>query len=109
MQIVPVTIRWSYVSSDCSALVDWRGAPKVTIIVCGHKASVVALVRIIIILFVGSIQESVVPQLVSERLNLGVDSGERHPSEVGEVFTDGQVQGVGSVEDVRVNLQVSSS
>ena len=108
LQVVPVTIRWSYVSSDCSALVDWRGAPKVTIIVGGHKASVVALVRIII-LFVGSIQESVVPKLVSERLNLGVDSGESHPSEVGEVFTDRHVQGVGSVEDVRVNLQVSSS
>ena len=86
-------IGWPNVATNCRR-------PKDDLIICRLTALLTEIV--------GNVTVTVFAKLILKGLDLRVDTRERDPSEVGEVFAYRHVKGVWSVEHVRIRLQVSS-
>jgi hypothetical protein len=52
---------------------------------------------------------AVLTKLGTYWLNVGVHTRQRHEGEVGEVFSDGHVKGIRSIEDIRVGLETAAA
>lgn len=111
LQDVVVPVWRPYVPAYRSAIYVYCALWSWVLVLCGI-ASVVVLINHVVVglaaLRVRLLKESIIPQLIGKRLDLGVDTWQRHPSEVSEVLSDGNIQWVRTVENVWVSLEVSS-
>ena len=54
-------------------------------------------------------KESLTSQLLIEGLYISIDSRKGHIGEVGKVLSDWDIQWVGTIENIWISLQISSS